>query len=367
MTRKERMLCAIRRRPADRVAFCTYNLYPGGNTAHDRDPSYRDLLALVWDKAGMLCKISPKAVWAEGDEEPSEVSIEERDGHRIETVTLHTPKGDLRQVVVTPPGQPSMVTEHFIKSDEDIARYLSLPHRVPETYDASNLLELERRLDGRGLLDVSYGDPMYSAAALFDFEDFTIRCVTRPDTLLPLIEYWFERIVEATRRRLRACAGMDLVFCTSGPEVATPPMLPPHVFHRLVVPYHKRLVAMIHEAGQLAGLHSHGRVARVLDSILEVGWDMLEPIEPPPQGDIALADLLARCAGRMALVGHIQDQEFHGAPPGTMTRRVEAIARVVGGRTGYVMSPTCTPFQHPASPVFLRNYREWIEAADRLL
>jgi hypothetical protein len=31
------------------------------------------------------------------------------------------------------------------------------------------------------------------------------------------------------------------------------------------------------------------------------------------------------------------------------------------------MTPTCTPFQHPAAATFVRNYSEWIEAADRLL
>jgi hypothetical protein len=56
---------------------------------------------------------------------------------------------------------------------------------------------------------------------------------------------------------------------------------------------------------------------------------------------------------------------FHA--PGFMTRRVEAIARVVNGRTGYIMSPTCTPFQFPCSDTYRRNYEEWLDASERLL
>lgn len=66
-------------------------------------------------------------------------------------------------------------------------------------------------------------------------------------------------------------------------------------------------------------------------------------------------------------MGYIQDQEFHTAKPGEMTRRVEDIARVVDGRTGYIMTPTCTPFERPCTDVFRRNYLEWLEAAARIL
>jgi len=366
MTRKERMLAAVRGRPVDRTPFCTYNLHPCMDGPHRRDPSYRDLLDLVWQKAGMLCKASPRAVWPDATAERRTRTVEERDGHRIETTTLHTPKGDLRQVTVTPPGQPAMVTEHFIKTDEDIARCLSLPQEVPE-YDPSPLFEFERQLEERGLLYVHYSDPMYAAAALFDFEDFAVRCLRRPETLRPLIEYRFEMIREEVRRKIQACGDLDVLFYVAGPEVATPPMLPPRVFEELVVPYHQRLIRILHDAGKPVALHCHGRVRKVLDLVMEAGFDALEPIEPPEQGDITLAELLPRCEGRLALIGHIQDQEFHTAPPGTLTRRVEEIARLVEGRTGYIMSPTCTPFQHPASETFLRNYAEWVEAAARLL
>ncbi len=80
-----------------------------------------------------------------------------------------------------------------------------------------------------------------------------------------------------------------------------------------------------------------------------------------------MKELLAQTQGRMSLMGYIQDQEFHTAKPGEMTRRVEDIARVVDGRTGYIMTPTCTPFERPCTDVFRRNYLEWLEAAARIL
>ena len=76
---------------------------------------------------------------------------------------------------------------------------------------------------------------------------------------------------------------------------------------------------------------------------------------------------MQQAEGRISLMGYIQDQEFYTAPPGRMTHRVEEIASVVNGRTGYIMSPTCTPFERPCSEIYARNYMEWLEAADRIL
>jgi uroporphyrinogen-III decarboxylase len=144
-------------------------------------------------------------------------------------------------------------------------------------------------------------------------------------------------------------------------------MMAPAMFATLVTPYQKRLIAQIHEAGFPASIHCHGRVRDVIDEVIKTGADVLEPIEPPDQGDMTLQELFDKAGDRLCVMGHIQDQELHYVPPGTMTKWVEGLARIANGRTGYVMTPTCTPFQHPATDTFQRNYEEWILAADRLL
>lgn len=368
MTRTERLFAAFRRQPVDRIPFATYNLHPFSE-AHAQDPSYRELLDLVWDCAGMLCKTGltarPAAALTAQDARMEWIREPIPGGERFTTV-LHTPAGDLRSVTVKPADQPSLVTEHFVKTDADIDRYLSLPF-VPDEFAPEPAAEVARDLQGRGVAYVSYGDPMYTAAALFDFDDFAVRCITDPAPVLRLIDFLFEREQEVLRRQLRACRGHQFLFYTAGPELCTPPMLSPAVFARLVTPYQTHLIRMIHDAGFPVSIHCHGRVREVLDEILRTGADVLEPAEPPPQGDIGLEELLRRAAGRLCIMGYIQDQEFHHAPPGTMRRHVEEIARLAEGRTGYVMAPTCTPFQHPAAETFRRNYTEWVEAAAQIL
>jgi uroporphyrinogen-III decarboxylase len=368
------MLAAMRGEAVDRVPFATYNLHPYRGSPHQRDGSYRELLDLVVEKAGMLCKcgvrvVIPDTVGNGRRAVPSateEVTVERTEERTVTTRTLHTPKGDLVSVTTTPHGQPSYVTEPFLKTDEDIERYMSLPFTPPQ-YDISEAVAFYEELGDRGLVYVNYSDPMYAAGSLFDFEDFTVRCAVDPGPVKRLVDHLFEQIVEQTRSLVAACAGYGFLFYTAGPEVATPPMMAPRTFQTFVTPYQTKLIEIIHDAGQIAAIHCHGRVRAVLDELVKTGADVLEPIEPPDQGDISLAELLARVGDRLCLMGHIQDQEFYTVPPGTMTQRVADIARLVNGRSRYVMTPTCTPFQHPANEVYLRNYAEWINAADRLL
>ncbi|MBI2302974.1 MAG: hypothetical protein HYU66_29050 [Armatimonadetes bacterium] len=362
MSHRDRLLAAVRRQPVDGLPFCTYNLHPYGNSAHRTDPGYAELLELVTSRAGMLCKASARAGLRWQDPACAECRVERNDGRTTTLHLLHTPLGELRCQVTVPRGQPGYVTEHWVKTDADLERYFCLPWVVGEP-DLGPALAMQTELGDRGLLYVDYGDPMYHAAGLFNYEDFTIRCLTDLPGTRAVVERMFERVAEQTRRVAAAAEGQPFLFYTAGPELATPPMLPPHVFAELVTPYQRELVRILHEHGHLVTCHCHGRVRDALPELLACEFDALEPLEPPPQGDITLGELFARCEGRMALMGYIQDQEFHSAAPGHLRRVVEEVRQVVAGRPGYVMCPTCTPFQHPPSEVFVRNYREWVEAA----
>lgn len=370
MTRKERMLAAIRHQSVDRVPYATYGMHPyAGGHCHASDPSYAGLLQTVRASAGVAAKSGTQEIgvaFSRAKEGVQDVRIEGQGDDRVRRTTIHTPKGDLETIAHIPENKPARTVQHLVSTDADLDAFMSLPYDPPD-FDLSKPKAFIETARDRGLLLLCYDEPMYSTARLWGEEQFLIRCVTDLRTIKRTVDWFFERCVENMRRLTQACRGMDCVLHTLGPEICTPPMLSPRYFTELVTPYLRELIAIIHDAGLLAGLHCHGRVREVLPEIIRTDVDFLEPIEPPDQGNITLEELMTQAEGRLCLMGYIQDQEFYTVPPGTMTRRVESIARVVNGRTGYIMSPTCTPFQHPCSDVYKRNYAEWLEAAGRIL
>ncbi|MDH7569814.1 MAG: uroporphyrinogen decarboxylase family protein [Armatimonadota bacterium] len=362
LSRRDAILGKIRGETIRGIPVATYNLHPYG--PHGRDPSYAPLLEHAAKKAGFLVKHRIEQTVHRTDR--VETRVERTPAHTRTTTTWHTPKGDLRSVFLKPTGQPGYTVEHFIKEDADIERVLSLP---PEKvrFDLTTTRQALHTLGGQGVLYASYRDPLYSAASLFDFQDFCLRCATDPDPIHDLVEYFFTAIAAEVEELAATCQGLPILFGTSGPEVATPPMLSPAVFARFVTPFQKRLIATFHRYALPTCIHCHGRVRHVLDEILETGTDALEPIEPPPQGDISLPELLERVQGRLCLVGHIQDQDFYLAPPGGLRARVAEIAAIVEPTSRYVMTPTCTPFQFPAASRYVHAYIEWLDAAAELL
>jgi len=364
MTNQERMLAAVRREPVDRIPYGTYNCHPYVGSHHMDDPSYREIMERVESHASAMIKVGVRGnqIWAP---ERLERRLEGDGDERVIHETLHTPRGDLYQMTRSPVGKPGMRLRHFVQSDDDIERYLSLPYE-PAEIDATPARELVESVAGRALVCVMFSEAMHPAASLFDFDDFALRCATDMAALKRMVAWHAERLADVNQRLIDACRGMEVVLHTGGPELCTPPMVSPRVFGELVTPELTRTVARIHDAGLLAGVHCHGRVREVLPEIIAAGVDVLEPVEPPEQGNITLAELMAEGGGRITFMGYVQDQDFYSAPPGYMTRWVEGVARTVEGRTGYIMIPTCTPFEHPCTDVYARNYCEWLDAAERV-
>ncbi|MCD6364770.1 MAG: hypothetical protein J7M14_02725 [Planctomycetes bacterium] len=362
MTPQERILAAIRGEQVDRLPAATYNFHGFSWSGHTQWRQYAPMLeAIPRTDTCMLCKLYLPRTG--GPPQATEVRTIDS-GETITTTVLETPAGALRQVHRKPPDQPSRLVEPFIKTDEDIKRFISLP-LTPARVDVHELRRRCKEIGPRGLAYVHYDDPFGRIVTHFAQEDILIRIVTDPQPLRGLLDRAFEHIREGLEALLKELAEDPpaLLFYTTGPELACPPLMSPKEFAWLVSPYQKRLVALIHKYGFAVSAHCHGRVSQVLDEMLECDFDLLEPIEPPPQGDIDLAELRRRTRGRIALLGYMQDQDLYTATVQEIREHVAMIAREVGRDTRFIVAPTCTPFDFPPSERYVANYVAFLEAA----
>ncbi|MFO7698838.1 MAG: uroporphyrinogen decarboxylase family protein [Anaerolineae bacterium] len=151
-----------------------------------------------------------------------------------------------------------------------------------------------------------------------------------------------------------------------GPEFATPPFLPPRLFRAYVNRYDTALIAAIQRHGGYARLHCHGRIARVLDAIAEMGPDALDPIEPPPQGDVNLADVRARYGSQMVLFGNLEVSEIENLPTEQFRERVRRALEegTAGVGRGFCLLPSSCPYGRELSLLTLRNYEAMVEEVD---
>jgi hypothetical protein len=362
MTPRQRMLAALRHEPLDRWCFATRNLHDFAWGPHAASAEYRAILQAVRRTgAGMLCGLP--VVY--GDPMPEYRKEQRRgpDGSIDSIEFMPTPEGDLRQVTRQTPGLPAMRVEPFIKDEADLRRFRSIRHEMTR-WDL-RLLPHADEVGEAGICNVGYFDPFYTVASLFDEQELIIRAHTEPGPILELIEETCQRFERDLKRLLEMMAKprREVLFGCAGPELATPPLMSPSIFPVVITPFQRRLVKIIHEHGYLAYAHCHGRIRAALPEFIRCGFDAVEPCEPPPQGDITLAELMEQAGGKITIMGCVQDQDLQTRSADEIRAAVADIARTVGNSTGFIAMTTCTPFEFPPTPRFVENYIAYLEAA----
>ena len=96
-------------------------------------------------------------------------------------------------------------------------------------------------------------------------------------------------------------------------------------------------------------VHSHGSVNKVLEGFVRSGVDCLEPLEPPPHGDLELANAKRRVGGRLCLEGNFECYEFDNLTADAMRERVRQTMADAKEGGGYIVACASAPTQ-PMTP-----------------
>jgi hypothetical protein len=255
--------------------------------------------------------------------------------------------------------------EHLFKDAEDVRAFLELPVAGPPGEpDISAVLEAEQALGDTGIVMIDTPDPLCQAAGLFHLADFTVLATTEPILFRRLLDRFAADLQPRTEAVARALPGR--LWRIYGPEYASPPYLHPRQFHEYVVRYDTSLVKAIQQYGGYARIHSHGRLRLILDEIASTGCDGLDPIEPPPQGDMRLAEVRERCGQQMVLFGNLEASDIENLPPDEFREKVRcALEEGVGGR-GFVLMASSCPYGRVLSRRAMINYEIMIEAVNHV-
>ncbi len=359
MNSRQRLLNTLRRQPTDRVPISTYEMVGWNPDAwENHQPAYRELMQLIREKTDCLYMVhfpatnrAARFTDEEWDEGPKHVRRR----------TLHTPRGDLTTTEYQTPGLNTVwKTEHLLKTDEDVERYLSLPRDMvmPDLSHYSVVLE---RLGDHGIPLIDVADPLCIVADLFEFGEFTLRAFSQTEQIIALLDHVAPAVYQHLDYQLEH--GIGPLYRIYGPEYATPPYLPPSFFERFVVDYTGPMIERIHAHGMYARLHCHGRISQVLPMIVDMGADALDPVEAPPTGDIALADVKRLYGDRLCLMGNLQLRDLETLSADEMRSVVRQTIEAGKPGGGFVIMPTASPINADLSPVTARNYRVFIETA----
>lgn len=259
------------------------------------------------------------------------------------------------------------VVEPLLKNTDDVELYLQIPDAVfEEILNCDHLKEEENALGESGIVMVDTEDPICAVAGLFDLETFLVFALTEQTLCHRLLEKHAGYIHRRTERAAREFPGR--LWRIYGPEYVTEPFLPARLFEEYVVRYTGPMVAEIKKHGGYARIHSHGRVKKVLDQIVGMGADAIDPLEPPPQGDVELRYVREHYGKQMVLFGNLEITDLENMPSEQfriLVRRSIEDGTAGGGR-GFVLMTSASPYGREISERTLRNYQIIVDEIERL-
>ena len=363
---RQRLLATMRGGQADRVPLILEGFHFATRADIDAhpDPLRREIAHRVFDHlhAETRCPSFVNRYLVTPPQAIHEVHREEQDDTVTVTLEIVTPKGQLRAITAfNTTTDTTWTIKYPVESLEDTNKIRSVPWELPSALELPELTRLPPDFDERGLLRTGVSSPFVCVAGMMPYQYFLELCATELNLVRELTAQCLERIISVLDVLL-APKTIEYVWM-GGCEWLTPPMASPRLYEELVQPFEAEIIDRVHAAGAISHVHCHGNVRSTLELVIERGGDFLEPMEPPPDGDITLAEAKALSAGRITLGGNIEARILENEG----VAEVEKATREAfeGGKERMVLQTTAGPYCR-ITPEILANYHRMIDVWEEL-
>jgi uroporphyrinogen-III decarboxylase len=373
MNRRERLTATLQGKPVDRPAVCFYEINGLDENPSNPDrfniyshPSWLPLIELAREKSDRIVmrgvafkEIAPDPIGHVAKDE----TWDDSEGRRHTRRTIAAGKRTLTmQTRQDPDINTVWTTEHLLKNVDDLDAFLELPpFGAGEIVDATEFLRTEAALGDTGIALIDTPDPLCLAALLFELGEYTVIAMTEPERFRRLLDRFAEVLLAKTAEVANVLPGR--LWRIYGPEFAAAPYLPPRLFREYVSRYVTPMIEIVHRSGGYVRVHSHGRLKGILDDIVATGADAIDPIEPPPQGDVELAYVRQRYGKQLALFGNLEIADIENLPTPQFAEKVKRAVDegTAGEGRGFVLMASASPYGRVLSALALKNYETMVQ------
>ncbi len=346
MNSKERLMTAIRCETPDRVPVAPWGL-------GDIDPESKLAEELI-DKTDIIFSVSI------ANYNPFfGVAVEKSKTQKDDKIvtTLHTPDGDLTQVI-RKTAETQAVVDYFCNDIEDIKKILSIPFEVGEP-DLDKYWEKINEIKNRGLVMADIANAMCFPATILSPENMCLLWMDERELMKKLINIASKRLNKFIEK---ACQKGVKAFRIVGGEYATQ-QLGPQGFKKLVKPADIKLCEIIHRYNGIAHYHNHGYVNRFLEDFIELGIDSLDPLEIPPYGDVDLVAAKEVLKDKICIIGPLDDMEILNKKDKKEVIKMGKNCIKAAGPDGYILGGTTSGiFGKKAA----KNFLDLVEVSEKL-
>ena len=193
------------------------------------------------------------------------------------------------------------------------------------------------------------------AHLLMGIDNFCLALMDQPDKVRFLLQRITDYQIGFVRRYGEMGANISRGLDDYGGQQAL--MLGPKLWRKFIKPDLARIVAATKQGGARFWLHSCGHVMEIIPDLIEIGVDILDPVQVRAN-DQALAKRLY--GDQITFMGGIDTQHLlTSGTPEAITAEVKERIRLLAPGGGYILAPDTLV------PVSEANYRAYLEAGER--
>ncbi len=363
LTSKERLWRIFKNQPYDRPAFKLWGSWKYNGDGSDLPKDYRDIIMTASETTDLFSGVgSPFNIYYGcSDKIPvtGEVVPTSSPLWNDHITVYHTQLGDLRTVYrASTIGEPGYIMEYAVKEQDDLKKLLSMPYTpYPFSCDYEGALAA---MGDRGIVTIGIDHAGYALQRMTGSENFALFTIDCHDMVDEIISNYTDRICEHLKQFFEA--GIKAPVAYVGPELLTPPLLNMAGYNDFIFKYDKKICDLIHNAGSYVWMHCHGKVARLLDSFIDMGIDIINPLEPPKNGDVDLYEITKKYKNRIGLEGNIEIQDILLGDPEELRENIKTCAEAgsLGGRFILCQSAGFMEYINPTEH-YLSNLRLYLE------
>ena len=381
MTKQNRILTAMKGGVSDRVPVVLYGMNPyqladdfptyysfglGLPRVFKDDKLYHTLMKTVSEKTDIFYPMVLPKFYANCISGYHDGTIKNNDLIYLDC-QIDTPKGKLHsRKQIDPNVGTTWNIRPFVQDEDDMEKIMSAEFRPYSSKVVDDFLHkylaAQERLGEEGVMHTMLPSPLCEAMDFCNF-NFVYPFLYEKKSLFrqflrKISNTHYENIEKILSKSL-APAILRLI----GSEYAVPPFCSPEMFREYVIEFDTPIIDLCHKHGCFVQWHCHGNIGKVLKLIMEAGPDALEPIEPPPDGDVTLAKVKEITKGKVCLVGNIETRHLLGnSTPQKIDRLVrEAIESAASGG-GFILAPTSILPISKLNEHQARNLLQYIES-----
>lgn len=326
MNHKERVLAAINHAKADRVPLDLWAIAPVTDRLRQHFGIESD--EAVWQALG----IDLRSVWPEyvGPELPAF-----DDGSWMDWWGLRKRMIGPFEEVVEPP----------LAQAQSVAGIEAHPWPDPDWFDYEGLRPTCEALSDYALVVRDPGPNATCVLRLAMFlrgmEQFMMDLALNPDLARAIIERVERFYLEFDRRIFEAVGHLtDIYFIADDVGVQDGLMISPRMFRKFIRPSLERFIAQAHEHGQKVMYHTCGAVRRLIPDFIDMGVDILNPIQTSAKG-MEAAGLKRDFGDALCFHGAMDIQTvLSQGTPAQVRAEAARLCEVLGRGGGFILAPT---------------------------